>query len=206
VSRLTLRAALARLEAEGLVRARQGDGVHVLDPWRNATLALLEHLPFGGRSELMRSFLELRRAVAAEAVALACARATEDELAAIAALVEAQRREHDRDAYVRRDFAISRALLEAAHSPAMLLLFNAIELVHRAHPELATALLADREASLASYDGMLSALRARDAVAARATLRAMLEAADEAALRRVRATGTAPARRSRETPKKGGRR
>lgn len=41
VSRLTLRAALARLEAEGLVRARQGEGVRVLAPFEHGGVGLL---------------------------------------------------------------------------------------------------------------------------------------------------------------------
>jgi DNA-binding FadR family transcriptional regulator len=210
ISRLTLRAALARLEAEGLVRARQGDGVRVLDPWRHATLAMLEHLPLAGRAELMRSFLELRRAVAAEALALACERATEADVDAIAALVEAQRGEADPEAYVRRDLAISRAVLEAARSPAMLLLLNAIEPVYLAQPDVAAALVADRAASIAGYDVALAALRARATDAARTTLRAALEAADAEAVARVRAQASgAQARGPRvrgRTGARGGRR
>src|SRR3990167_4561849 len=67
VSRLTLRAALARLEAEGLVRARQGEGVRVLDLAQHGTLAVLAHMDLSARPEVLRSFLELRRAVAADA-------------------------------------------------------------------------------------------------------------------------------------------
>src|SRR3990170_2042144 len=69
VSRLTLRAALARLEAEGLVQARQGEGVRVLEPFEHGQVGLLAHLDLAARPEIARSFLELRRAVAVEAVA-----------------------------------------------------------------------------------------------------------------------------------------
>ena len=90
VSRLTLRAALARLEAEGLVRARQGEGVRVLDWLEHGNVSLLAHLDLAARPELARSFLELRRAVAVDAVARACERASDDELDALATLAAAQ--------------------------------------------------------------------------------------------------------------------
>src|SRR5690606_7812443 len=44
ISRLTLRASLSHLEAEGLIRARQGSGVTVLDYRTEAGVELLPHL------------------------------------------------------------------------------------------------------------------------------------------------------------------
>src|SRR6476659_5858750 len=76
VNRLTLRAALARLEAMGLVSTRHGSGTEVA-AWRER--AGLEALPMVMSSlqqgepawiELLTSLLEVRRILAAEAVAL----------------------------------------------------------------------------------------------------------------------------------------
>jgi GntR family transcriptional repressor for pyruvate dehydrogenase complex len=195
VSRLTLRAALARLEAEGLVRARQGDGVHVLDPRRHATLALLSHLSLARQPELVRAFLELRRAVACEAVALAAAHVTDADLDALAVLVEAQREERSAAGYAARDLEISRAVLLAADNYAMLLLLNSLESVLRAQPAVTAALHADRTASLAGYDALLALLRARDPERARALLRPALEHVDAATLARLSAR-----RRPQATP------
>lgn len=182
VSRLTLRAGLARLEAEGLVRARQGDGVRVLELGEHATLGVLAHMDLSARPEVVRSFLELRRAVAAEAVALACERASDETIDALAKLAEAQLEEADHARYAARDVEFARAVLAASESFAALLLFNALEPIYAAHPKLAQALVADRERSLAGYTLTIALLRARDAANARTVVREALEQVDAAAL------------------------
>jgi DNA-binding FadR family transcriptional regulator len=196
VSRLTLRAALARLEAEGLVWARQGDGVRVLDLGEHASLGILAHMDLGARPEVLRSFLELRRAVAAEAVALACERASDEAIDRLARLAAAQAEEGDDARYRERDLAFARAVLEASESFASLLLFNALAPVYAAHPRLSEALLADRERSLAGYAVTVALLRARDGARAREAVRAALEAADRAALAALTATSKSPKSKS----------
>lgn len=182
VSRLTLRAALSRLEAEGLVRARQGDGVRVLELARHATLGVLASIDLTERPDLMRSFLELRRAVAVEAVALGCARATDAQLDALDRLAALQRTERDEAAYLTRDLEFSRAVLEASGSFATLLLFNALAPVYLANPKLGRALTDDRERSLGGYEATTALLRGRDPAVAREVLRGALEVADDEAL------------------------
>lgn len=182
VSRLTLRAGLARLEAEGLVRARQGDGVRVLDVKEHGTLGLLQYLDLSARPEVLRSFLELRRAVAAEALALACTRATEAQLAELEALAAAQATETDEARYITRDVAFARQVLVASESFAALLLFNSLAPIYEAHPEVAQALAADREQSLAGYGLTLALIRAGDPATARTVLREALEQLDAKAL------------------------
>ena len=83
VNRLTLRASLARLEALGLITTRHGAGT-VVASWRErAGLRDARHrssrelkLADPAWHELVRSALELRRILAAEAIALAAERAT----------------------------------------------------------------------------------------------------------------------------------
>lgn len=185
VSRLTLRAAIARLEAEGLVRARQGDAVRVLDPSRHATLGVLAHLSVEDRPDLVRSFLELRRALAGEAVALACERMSDEALALLRELVAAQRHERDPMAWLERDLAITRAVLEGAGNFAMVLLLNTLEGIWRARPELAEALAADRDGALAGYDLAVALVERRDPTGVRDLVRRGLEALDETALARI---------------------
>src|SRR5579863_10050112 len=90
VNRLTLRASLGRLEALGLITTRHGAGT-VVASWRErAGLEMLGTLVKGLKladpawHDLVRSALEVRRILAAEAVALAAIRHTEEDLAAIA--------------------------------------------------------------------------------------------------------------------------
>src|ERR1700691_1470628 len=89
VNRLTLRASLARLEALGLVTTRHGAGT-LVGSWRErAGLEMLGTLVRGLKladptwHDLVRSAMEVRRILAAEAVSLAAARRTEAELAAL---------------------------------------------------------------------------------------------------------------------------
>src|SRR6202451_589796 len=91
VNRLTLRASLARLEALGLITTRHGAGT-VVASWRErAGLEMLGTLVKGLRfadpswHELVRSALELRRILAAEAAALAAERHDDADIDAIAA-------------------------------------------------------------------------------------------------------------------------
>ena len=84
VSRLTLRSALTHLEAEGLVHAVHGSGTRVLDYRESAGLELFGHLaglvlsgvPVPGGFEVFSNLMELRRAVAVDAIGLATERAS----------------------------------------------------------------------------------------------------------------------------------
>src|SRR5271170_2230254 len=94
VNRLTLRASLARLEALGLVTTRHGAGTLVASWRERAGLEMLGTLVRGLKladptwHDLVRSALELRRILAAEAVALAASRHTEEDLLPIAACAQ----------------------------------------------------------------------------------------------------------------------
>src|SRR5215469_7264012 len=97
VNRLTLRASLARLEAGGLIATRHGAGT-VVASWREragldalaSLIGSLEHDDPEWR-ELVASLLELRRIVAAEAVALAAERRTKKDLEAMQACADEQK-------------------------------------------------------------------------------------------------------------------
>lgn len=182
VSRLTLRAAVAKLEGEGLVRARQGDGVRVLDVMQHGGLGVLAHLDIAARADVLRSFLELRRAVAVEAVALACERATPADLAELKQLAALQAEEPDLKRYIERDVQFARVVLRASQSFATMLLFNTLEPISAAHPAFSEALVEDRERSLAGYTATVSLIEAKDPEVARVVLRKGLEAADDEVL------------------------
>ncbi|MCC7385180.1 MAG: FadR family transcriptional regulator [Deltaproteobacteria bacterium] len=182
INRLTLRAALARLEAESLVRPRQGDGVRVLDFRATAGFELVRHLVGAGDVALMRAFLELRRAVAVEAVALATERASPAAIDALEAMAIAQAEEEDDEAFTARDLAFGRAMLRLAENLPMELLLNSVERVYLARPDLSAALHGDRARVRASYALVVGLLRAGDSAAARETVRAALEAIDQQAL------------------------
>ncbi len=191
VNRLTLRAALARLEAMGLVVTRHGSGTEVA-PWRER--AGLEALPMVMGSlhegepawlELLTSMLEVRRILASEAVALAAVRHTDEDLAAMRAIADEQKtRLHDPLAFARGELAFQRALIRAAKNVGFELILNSFARFPEEQPTLVASLYDRREDSLAFYGAIIDLVRSGDGRSARATLQMALAAIDDAWLKR----------------------
>lgn len=179
VNRLTLRAALSRLEAENLLSPHQGRGVEVQD-WRaSGDLGLLAHQ--ASADDLGELFL-LRRALAAEAVGLACIHAEPEHLDILNQLLQRQRHENDPTRFFEGDLHFTRALVAASGSLPLRLLFNTLERILRAHPSPTLAMLQDRETARASYAALLALIRSRRADLARRAVLQTLRDEDHADL------------------------
>src|SRR5580700_6297559 len=172
VNRLTLRSSLARLEALGLITTRHGAGT-VVASWRErAGLEMLGTLLRGRRfldpawHDLVRSALEIRRILAAEAVALAAERPTEQDLDAVA--------------FARADLAFMRSVCKAARNVGLELFMNTFARWPDEHPELIAVLYDDCASAAALYPSVIALIRTRDCDAARALARSALEQADSA--------------------------
>lgn len=205
VSRLTLRAALARLEAEGLVRPVHGSGNRVLDFQETGGVELLGHLlaiaasgeVIKGRKEagltLLDNLLELRRFAAVEAIGLAAERATAEEIAVLRAHIEHQAlllaQPED---YVRADLNFARLMARITHNFALALLANTIIRVLETQPGIAIAFFLDPPGTIATYRRMVDLIESRDAQAARAFTRRLMTTFDRGLLSRL-ATLTSPA-------------
>jgi GntR family transcriptional regulator, transcriptional repressor for pyruvate dehydrogenase complex len=186
VNRLTLRAALARLEAMGLVSTRHGSGTEVVS-WRER--AGLEALTMVLKSleraepawiELLSSLLEVRRVLVSEAVALAAERHTEEDLAAIKALATEQAKHlADPLAFALGDLEIQRVIVRAAHNVGFELILNSFSRFPEENPELLAELYDRREESLPFYEVLVELVRAGDGEAARHALRAAFNAMDQ---------------------------
>jgi DNA-binding FadR family transcriptional regulator len=191
VNRLTLRAALARLEAMGLVTTRHGSGTEV-SPWRER--AGLEALSMVMSSldpsepawlELLTAMLEVRRVLAAEAVALAAVRHTEQDLAQMRAIAEEQKtRTHDALAYAKGDLAFQRALVRAARNVGFELILNSFLRVPEEQPHLVAQLYDRREDSLGFYEAVIGLVKGGDGRAARTAVQMALAAIDDDWLKR----------------------
>jgi len=187
ISRLTLRAAIARLEGEGLVRARHGSGVVVLD-WRvEAGVELLPWLLARGDRSLLGPILALRRAVAAEAVASAIERASDADLDRLQALADELQATQDLAALAEGNLAFAREMIRLTGNVPLELLFNTVARVYRSDPALSRALLADDRAVRHSFALIVALIRTRDADRARDAVRRVLEAIDVATLARLEA-------------------
>jgi GntR family transcriptional repressor for pyruvate dehydrogenase complex len=191
VNRLTLRASLARLEALGLIATRHGAGT-VVASWRErAGLETLGTLVRGLKladpawHDLVRSTLEIRRILAAEAVALAAERHTEEDIGAIAACAQVVM-EHADDAvaFCRSDLAFMRAVCKAAHNVGLELFLNTFARWPDEHPQLVALLYDDCPRVAALYPTVVDLIRSRDGELARSLARRSLEQLDEAWSRR----------------------
>jgi len=191
VNRVSVRGAVGRLVALGLVTVKRGDGIRATGLREAANLDLIGHLLEASEQrdvpvDVVRDLLEVRRMAAAEAVALACARATADDMVRLRELAAAQAACMDNpEAFHRGDVAFARAVLDAGKNMALKLLLNTIERFYSARPEVGTALLANPAVTLASYYATLSLIEGRDSARARSTVRDALEAVDAAALQRL---------------------
>lgn len=187
VSRLTLRSALATLEAEGLVRAAHGSGTCVLDHRETGGVDLLGHLahlaltgaPIPGGLAVLASLLELRRAVAVDAVALATERATPAELGELRAHVGRLRGLlTDPHAFMHEDLAFARRIVRATKNLAFELLFNTVVRTVEGNPGVELAFFANAAVTVQVYDRLLDRMEARDAERARQTASRLLHRLD----------------------------
>ena len=191
VNRLSLRAALARLEALGLVVTKHGAGT-VVTAWRESAgldtlVTLIGNFDRADDAyrELLASFFEVRRIIAAEAVALAAERHVDRDLVVLRRLADEQKaRLADVLGFARGDVAFQRALTRAARNVAFELVLNSFARFPDQRPEIVEKLYDRREDSLAMYDITLELVKSRNASAARDLVRQGFEAFDAEWMRR----------------------
>jgi DNA-binding FadR family transcriptional regulator len=210
-SRLTLRAALTRLESEGLVRPLHGAGTEVLDFREHGSIDLLGYL--AARSldgeplslDLLRDLLELRRIVAVGLLERVSERADEAELKALRRHVIAQRPlVDDPVAFVHADLQFARMMVRASHNFAIELLFNTVARLIESHPGLVLAFQANASRTLDVYDRILALIERRNPDRVARVSRKLLEALDRATLARVaEITGATMAQHKTIPPKSG---
>src|SRR5688572_14602453 len=186
VNRLTLRAALARLEAMGLVVTRHGSGTEVAAWQENAGLEALgmvmASLDQGEPAwvELLTSLLEVRRILVAEAVALAAERHSPEDIATMQRIAgEQTARLGDALGFARGDLQFQRAVLRAAKNVGFELMLNSFARFPDEYPHLIETLYDKREDSLPFYGACIELIKSRDGAAARDTLRAAFNMMDE---------------------------
>ncbi|MBI4567334.1 MAG: FadR family transcriptional regulator [Planctomycetes bacterium] len=189
VSRLTVREAVERLEGEGLLDVRHGDGVVVRDFRQSGGLDLLsELLRYGdekGRlpAKILRDLFDLRTALAVEGLRLvrrrppAAARALlEENLCRQAAALG------DAAAVIPLDLEFTRNVIRAFDNIGMEILFNAILRVLSKVPRVLAALFADPRLNYRSSRAVFACLAKGASPARVATVRARLARLDRACL------------------------
>lgn len=200
VTRVTLRSALARLSASGMVATVQGDGHRVRDLRLTGGLERLPAMIEAWESDpdrverLVRDLLGLRRAVMAEACATVALRDPAEkavlaaQVEALAALVD------DRDRFARADLEFTRSVIRLSGNLAFELTFNTVVSFAEAHPEIMRLLWEEPSMQLLGARGLVQLLETSDAELVRSTVRNALEAIDALCLERIRTTLHAPSR------------
>lgn len=191
VNRLTLRAALARLEALGLVATQHGVGTVVRDFRQHGGIESLPRLIAVLRQRDPRAYIahvrdvfELRRTIATEAVALAAERRTDEDLARLHALAEAQLdRTGDVFAFARGDVEFARAVVRAGRNLALELLLNTVARFPDEDPVLTRAMYLRPIAQQKMYGPLIALVASRATHDVRTTLREALDKLDEHSLR-----------------------
>jgi DNA-binding FadR family transcriptional regulator len=192
VSRLTLRAALTELQAQGLIEKVHGAGNRVLDFRESGGIELIAYLARqaidGGvvPLPLLGELLELRRMVAIELLGLVCQRATSEELralrehrASMQALVD------DGHAFMEADLQFARLLVRAGHNLMLELLSNTVRRMVSEHPGFEAAFTVNARATLMVYDRLLELLESRDPTKVRELASRFFEPLDRRTLDRL---------------------
>lgn len=169
VSRLTLRAALAALTAQGLLAVRQGSGYVVQDIARSTSGGLLadvtslatERGELGAvAAELLRVRRHLARAVLEHLVEhppkASAVRAFDAAVDAMHAVVE---RGGDLDELAAADLDVIAALLDATTSPVLRLCMNPVIAVVTSSPRLRAVLYGAPATNVAGWRGVAAWLR-----------------------------------------------
>ncbi len=186
VNRLTLRAALARLETLGLIVTRHGARTTVASWRERAGLEALTAL-IGSTiapenpawRELLTSMMEIRRILASEAVALAAERHDEFDLEAMTVAADAQKtRVDDPIAFAKGDIVFQRAVVRAAQNVGLELLLNSFARFPEEQPRLVAALYENPRLSVEFYPLIMNLVRARDPDNARTLVRNTLDEVD----------------------------
>ena len=166
VNPATMQRALARLEARGLVTARQGSGLRVNDPAEGGDLSLVPELLAAWSDDPDRSaavldeLLEVRRVLAARLVVR-----HRDAVLSVLDEIEAEvsggiASADDPDAVRELDLAVARRILTATVNTVVLALLASLERALVELPELVAAMYEDPARTLDSTLAVAGAIRA----------------------------------------------
>lgn len=174
VSRGTLREALRSLQYAGLLEIRRGDGTYVRSRSEIGTALAHAQPP-------LEQVLEARAVIEPELAGLAAMRADDADIARIRAALEAKHAADDGE-WARADAAFHAAVADAAHSPVLGEVYQALlpHLEESMHRALNREGFRRREPR--GHDDVLAAIQRRDAQAARESARANLIATESWAI------------------------
>ena len=178
VSRTVIREAVRTLHAKGVLEITNGRGAQIATVSSSRVTEALELYLRGAQSEeLIRPLhiAEVRATLEIRLVELACERATDDDIAAIAREHEAMGRAADAETAARHDAEFHRLLARATHNALFLTLIESINATMRTIR--VNSLLVEGRLSVAmeEHGAILAALQARDPDASRSAMQYHLD-------------------------------
>ena len=177
VSRPVLREALARLQSMGLIDIQRGRGTFVGSATSLANCVRLLRSAVTISPQELRSYVELRSAIEVQAARQAAERATEDDVAELAAVV--RRLDDDELPYpeaLELDFQFHRKLLEVAGNPLMQNLMEVIYEFVLAQMVRTTPSQRDNRLGRRLHKAIMTAVRNRDPEAAAKAMQQHMQA------------------------------
>ncbi len=178
VHRSSLREALKRLETEGLVEIRRGDGLYVRDFMKEANLAALEAFLFAPQSrqmEIFKAIQEFRLHFQCEMGRLAAGRRTEADLAAIDQVVATESRCTDPDEFRALDWSFAQAVARATQNVIYTLCLNSVRDIHERWGGVYFSVPGTIEKTRRFHALIARAVRTRRAARAASVVRLLLE-------------------------------
>lgn len=164
VNRVTVRGALAQLEAEHLVSVRQGSG-YTVRAWRRtggpdliAPLVALARTS-KDRAAIVRDLLLVRRQLARAIIERLADGIDDDDASGIAAAIdrlEREARSGDVAAFARADLEVAGAIVDATRSPVLALCFNPVASLLTALPRLQAAMFREPQSNVAAWRALLA--------------------------------------------------
>jgi DNA-binding FadR family transcriptional regulator len=197
VSRLTLRAALTRLESEQLVKPIHGSGTRVLDFRESGGIEMLGHLytlstAGYAPSSLLGDLLEVRRLVSVEVIGLCAERSTEEELAEMERHVdELAAAVDDVPRFMQLDISLALRMVRGTHNLGLVFLANTFVRILMQQPGIELAFALNPRGAVASYRRIATLLKARDAKRARKLTRILVGKMDRSLVAMVAGLGPA---------------
>lgn len=133
VHRASVRQALKRLEIQGLLRIRHGDGIFVRDFLTEGNVSVLEAYLFskeGQNLESFRNIQEFRILVQREMARLAALRRTQNDLSALDLILSTEEQESDPATFRRLDWEFFQSIARASHNILYTFLLNSVRPLH----------------------------------------------------------------------------
>jgi DNA-binding FadR family transcriptional regulator len=193
-NRNTLREAIRSLEAQGLVIARQGDGVRVADFRNTGSISLLPDLirvaSSPERNLMLDDILQMRRRMAVELAGLAAKRADDGQIQKLRDLLDRQK-DNDGDLLLslQTDLELYNAMVDASCSVVAKLMFTTLSRLSQACLEKVPALLYVHPEYLELMGRTVAAIASRDPEAAEASLDELYRKTDAVLMARLERLG-----------------